>query len=242
MKANSAKQVVSCFGRQVLAILVAGLVPTTIALAAGAPVNVAGLHYRMPVTSLAEQRWERVVRQQYDFSCGSAAIATLLTYHYGEPTTEAEVFTRMIRAGDRRKIQAHGFSMLDMKRYLDQRGFDAGGFRMGFEDIARVGVPVIGLVNTNGYHHFVVVKGIRGDEALIGDPAGGAVVLPRARFERIWTGTALGLRTGIERAKRRFNAASDWSVRPAAPLGRGLDRSGLGFHALVRPGRNEFGR
>lgn len=228
--------------RHVTAMAFAAFGVAATAFAAGPPVNIAGLHASLPVTSLAEQRWARVVRQQYDFSCGSAAVATLLSYHYGRPTTEAEVFERMFRDADQQKIRTHGFSMLDMKRYLDFRGFDAGGFRMGFDDIARIGVPVIGLVNTRGYHHFVVVKGIRGEEALIGDPAGGSVVISRGTFDEIWTGTALGARAEIERGRRGFNAARDWEVRPSAPLGRGLDRTGLAIHALALPGRNEFGR
>lgn len=214
----------------------------TFPVAAGLPSRIAETSLRLPITSIAEQRWERVVRQRYDFSCGSAAVATLLTYHYERPTTEAQVFEPMYRRADQTRIRAHGFSMLDMKIYLDQRGFDAGGFRMGFDDIARIGVPVIGLVNTRGYHHFVVVKGIRGDEALIGDPASGTVIISRETFNQIWTGTALGARAAIERGKEGFNAASDWAVRPSAPLGRAVDRSGLGFYSLSLPGRNEFGR
>src|SRR5437899_5579433 len=31
-----------------------------------------------------------VVRQQFDFSCGSAALATLLTYHFERPITEQD--------------------------------------------------------------------------------------------------------------------------------------------------------
>jgi hypothetical protein len=37
------------------------------------------------VKSMKERKFEQVVRQQYDFSCGSAALATLLTYHYENP-------------------------------------------------------------------------------------------------------------------------------------------------------------
>lgn len=233
------------FKRLVRRTAVAGVLLSlapTFPVNAGLPSRIAETSLRLPITSLAEQRWERVVRQRYDFSCGSAAVATLLTYHYDQPTTEAQVFEPMYQRADQARIRTHGFSMLDMKLYLDQRGFHAGGFRMSFDDIARIGVPVIGLVNTRGYHHFVVVKGIRGDEALIGDPASGTVIISRETFDQIWTGTALGARAEIERGKEGFNAANDWAVRPAAPLGRAVDRSGLGFYSLSLPGRNEFGR
>src|SRR3546814_13412897 len=56
-----------------------------------------------------------VIRQRYDFSCGSAALATLLTYHYGAPTSEAMPFRAMWEKGDREAIRKVGFSMLDMR-------------------------------------------------------------------------------------------------------------------------------
>ena len=37
---------------------------------------------QVPVTSLRQARWSGTLLQQYDFSCGSAAVATLLTHHY----------------------------------------------------------------------------------------------------------------------------------------------------------------
>ena len=35
------------------------------------------LEFGLPVTSMLGRRFETVIRQQYDFSCGSAALATL---------------------------------------------------------------------------------------------------------------------------------------------------------------------
>lgn len=35
--------------------------------------------FQVKAKSLQEKGWDRVVRQQYDYSCGSAAVATLLT-------------------------------------------------------------------------------------------------------------------------------------------------------------------
>ena len=84
--------------------------------------------YSLKVTSLKDARFKTTVRQQYDFSCGSAATATLLTYQYGHPVTEAEVFMHMYQTGDQAKIRQRGFSLLDMRRYLRSLGFEADGF------------------------------------------------------------------------------------------------------------------
>src|SRR3982751_2740067 len=72
------------------------------------------LAFRLPVTSMVGRRFGTVVRQQYDFSCGSAALATLLRYHYEDPQTEQSVFLDMFRDGDQDQIRRLGFSLLDM--------------------------------------------------------------------------------------------------------------------------------
>jgi hypothetical protein len=72
-----------------------------------------GASYSFKLTSLKEARFKTTVRQQYDFSCGSAATATLLTYQYGHPVTEAEVFSTMFANGS--QDPQRGFSV-DMRR------------------------------------------------------------------------------------------------------------------------------
>lgn len=196
----------------------------------------------VPVNSLQELRWETVIRQQYDFSCGSAAVATLLTYHYDMPVNEAEVFKTMYRAGNKEKIQAEGFSMLDMKRFLDSKGLHSDGFRMGLDKLVDIGIPAIVLVNTNGYKHFVVVRGLRGETVLLADPAIGSIAISRQEFERIWDGTVLAARGKIQVAKRHFNTLRDWDAWPTAPISKGVDRTGTGMFLLSLPGSNELGR
>lgn len=199
-------------------------------------------NFQVEAESLQEKGWDRVIKQEYDFSCGSAAVATLLTYHYQRNTSEAEVFETMIRAGDAEKIQRHGFSMLDMKRYLDGSGLNADGFRISLDDFIRIGIPAITMVNTGGYKHFVVVKGIDADNILVGDPAAGTLVVPREQFEQLWSGMVLGARAEIEVARQHFNHDQDWAVRPESPLSRGVNRSSLGASLLTLPAYNELGR
>ena len=43
-----------------------------------------------PITWQAIQK-KNVVKQNVDYSCGSASLATILTYFYDQPTTEAQV-------------------------------------------------------------------------------------------------------------------------------------------------------
>lgn len=204
-----------------------------------------GHGFFMTAKSLKETKWDATIHQQYDYSCGSAAVATLLTYHYATPTAEAEVFRSMFQIGNQQKIRAQGFSMLDMKRYLDSKGLHSDGFRMTLDGLKKLGVPAITLVNTKGYRHFIVIKGVTATEVVVGDPAAGTTVVPRSLFEQIWNGEVLAARGKFDTAREHFNTIRDWSVRPQAPLAQGVNgvnRIGLGVFSLTLPGRNEFGR
>lgn len=198
--------------------------------------------FSVPVVSMKEARLQSVVRQQYDFSCGSAAVATLLTYHYERPVGEEEAFAFMYRTGDQAKIRNEGFSLLDMKRFLDSKGMRSDGFRIGLDRLSDIGVPGIALIDTHGYRHFVVVRGMRGDQVLLADPAAGSVAIPRAHFERIWNGVLLAARSDADIARRHFNDSRDWDLWPQAPVAQGVDRTGLGLFTLNLPGRAELGR
>ncbi|MCO6440551.1 MAG: C39 family peptidase [Nitrococcus mobilis] len=226
-----------------MAGLVGALLATPAAQAANIQIPGFGHGFFMTAKSLKESKWDTTIHQQYDYSCGSAAVATLLTYHYAMPTTEAVVFRTMFQAGNQQKIRAQGFSMLDMKRFLDSKGLHSDGFRMTLDGLKKIGVPAIALVNTKGYRHFIVIKGVKATEVVVGDPAVGTTVVPRALFEQIWNGEVLAARGRIVTAREYFNTIRDWSVRPEAPLAQGTHRStGLGWFNLNLPGRNEFGR
>lgn len=193
----------------------------------------------MPITSIRQSRLEGTLLQQYDFSCGSAALATLLTYHYGLAVSESTVFDAMYRQGDQQKIQREGFSLLDMKRFLKSRGFEADGFEQPLDKLLEARVPAIVLINENGYHHFVVVKGLRGNRVLIGDPANGTRAVPRAAFEASWQGRLLFvIHNRMEQAQ--FNLAADWRGAPQAPLAAGVNRGGLAGITMPALGPGDF--
>lgn len=191
----------------------------------------------VPVTSYQARPFLTVVRQEHDFSCGSAAVATLLTYHYDRPTTEREAFEAMYAVGDQAKIRREGFSLLEMKTYLESLGYQADGFRVSLEKVARVGVPVIVLIETRGYKHFVVIKGLQDGRVLVGDPARGVEVMSQADFLELWKdGIVFAIRNADATGRQHFNIAAEWKLRPAAPVGAGVDRTGLASFTVMLPG------
>ncbi|WP_417472985.1 C39 family peptidase [Luteimonas mephitis] len=195
--------------------------------------------YAIQLTSLKEARFKTTVPQQYDFSCGSAATATLLTYQYGYPVTEAEVFRQMYADGDQARIRKQGFSLLDMRRYLLSKGFQADGFDLPLDKLFEEGLPAIVLLNDRGYRHFVVVKGLRRNRVLVGDPARGTRSLTRRDFERLWDNRVLFV-VHNRRDLAAFNQSRDWRTAPLAPMEAGIGRQGLQSIVMSRRGPGDI--
>ncbi|HJR73587.1 MAG TPA: C39 family peptidase [Luteimonas sp.] len=204
-----------------------------------AEVRADGGTYAVRLTSLKEARFRTTIRQRYDFSCGSAAVATLLTYQYGQPVAETEVFMRMYASGDQAKIRQEGFSLLDMRRYFESLGYQADGFELPLEKLAEERLPAIVLLNERGYRHFVVVKGLRDGRVLIGDPAMGTRAMPRERFEKLWDNRVLFV-VHNRRELASFNAQRDWRAAPAAPLELAIQRGGLQNIVMPRRGPGDI--
>ena len=185
-----------------------------------------GGSFNLGITSLKEARFKTTVPQHYDFSCGSAATATLLTHQYGLPVNEEQVFVKMYAHGDQAKIRKEGFSLLDMRRYLQSKGFEADGFELPIEKLAEEGVPAIVLLNDRGYRHFVVVKGLRNGRVLLGDPARGTRAMPLSRFNELWDNRVLFV-IHNRRELARFNHPRDWSTAPPARIDIVIQLDGL---------------
>ncbi|KAF0219264.1 MAG: peptidase C39 bacteriocin [Geobacteraceae bacterium] len=198
--------------------------------------GVSGGAFTVKVTSMKEARFRSTIRQQHDFSCGSAALATLLTYHYEDTVSEQEVFKAMFDTGDQEKIRREGFSLLDMKNYLEADGYRAAGYRVSLDRLAEIGVPAIALINIKGYKHFVVVKGVSAREVLLGDPAAGARTVTRTEFESMWNGLIFVILNKKNVAVNHFNREQEWHVKANAPLGLALSSSDLASVTMLLPG------
>jgi predicted double-glycine peptidase len=144
------------------------------------------------IESLAEQRWKHVIRQGLDISCGSAALATIINYQFGDQISE-EVIIRTIlatvKAEDVRK--RGGFSLLDLKRVGSALGYTVKGYRLTFEQLKANNTPALVPITVRGFKHFVVFRGALDDRVALADPSFGNIVLSNADFIKAWQGIAL---------------------------------------------------
>lgn len=200
---------------------------------------VAGTSMSLPVTSLLQERFKTTTRQQYDFSCGSAAVATLLSHHFHQPVSEQLVFEFMFRNGDQNVIRKQGFSLLDMQRFLAARGFRADGFELPLEKLIEAKLPAIVLVSEKGYNHFVVIKGLVDGRILLGDPSRGTRAVAVEHFKSIWQNKLLFVIHDYQGVPV-FNADADWRAAPIAVLAEGVGRIGLDVLTMPKHGSGEF--
>jgi predicted double-glycine peptidase len=144
-----------------------------------------------PVRSLLEMREERVVIQEWDLSCGAAALATILNHQLGDPISEREIALGLMHRSEYLDeptlvLQRMGFSLLDLKRYVEGRGYAGIGYgKLELADLIER-APLIVPVYLNGYNHFVVFRGVHGNRVLIADPAWGNRTLTFDEFEDAW--------------------------------------------------------
>ena len=146
--------------------------------------------------SILDFRDENLIRQQYDYSCGAAALATLLRFGLGDPVTEqqivADLFAGLAR-GDAEVREKDGFSLFDLQQVARKRGYKAEGFRLEPQYIAQLNGPVIVFLETLGYKHFAVLKGVRGDRVYLADPSRGNIRMPAYRFLQAWMREGTGI-------------------------------------------------
>lgn len=144
-----------------------------------------------PVQSLFERRNANVIRQNFDISCGAAALATVLRYQHGEDVSEKDVALGLIAREEYLKRPElvrirQGFSLLDLKRYVETLGYRGTGYgKLEFADLIER-APIIVPINPTGYNHFVVFRGVMRNRVLLADPAYGNRTMTIAQFRKAW--------------------------------------------------------
>lgn len=140
------------------------------------------------VESIQDVKERNLVYQQRDYSCGAASLATIFNYYLGIPVQELEIIETILNSAPniQQIIERKGFSLLDLKRFAESRGFRVVGYRLDFEDLTQLGVPVIVPIIPQGFRHFVVFRGADKDRVYLADPARGNISEPIGQFKEDW--------------------------------------------------------
>ena len=157
-----------------------------------------------------------IVHQAYDYSCGSAALTTLLNGYTNLNTTltEQQVMEGLMKFGETDKIvERRSFSLLDMKRFVSAIGFESGGYRGEFSDLVKQGQPAIVPISYAGFKHFVVFKAYKNGRVYVADPALGNISFDEVRFKEIWENNTLFLINVAPENRKNLLALQDSDMR-----------------------------
>lgn len=129
-------------------------------------------------------RDDRVVKQQLDYSCGAASVATILREFYGLDVSEADVLSRL--TDDDR------YSFADLAAVVQAWGLAGGGIALGFEKLMELKVPAAAYVLYRGQDHFTVISGVNPATGVVSvaDPSWGNRRFKEHQFRRIWEARA----------------------------------------------------
>ena len=139
-----------------------------------------------------EQQFRGIVKQAYDYSCGSAALTTLLNGYIGEKLNERQTMDGLMRYGEYdRIVERRSFSLLDMKRFVSALGMNSGGYRGEFSDLISLKQPAIIPITYAGFKHFVVFKTYKDGRVFVADPALGNLSFSADHFQELWDNNTL---------------------------------------------------
>jgi len=133
---------------------------------------------------IATQSWKErrdayVVKQDADFSCGAASLATLLNEFYGLSLTEEQILKDMNKPDRMANFE-------DMARVVNGYGFKSGGVALSYEQLTKLSVPVVVYLQHRGNDHFSVLRGISDTQVQLADPSWGNRIFSKAQFLAMW--------------------------------------------------------
>jgi uncharacterized protein len=130
------------------------------------------------VTSFAKLKAQNTVLQNYEESCGAAALATLMGL-FGIQKSEKEVLDRVA------KTDMLSFS--ELSNAAKEFGFRAQGYKIDKSSFEKLRLPVIAKIQREkDYPHFVVAVNHAGDFVTLLDPSFGRYTIAKDEFYELW--------------------------------------------------------
>lgn len=156
-----------------------------------------------------------VVRQELDYSCGVAALATWMTHYWRQPVSERELLALLVERGVQWSLpadwQSRGVSWQILQKLAAEYDLQAAALSLPAELVLSLRVPALVRLVVRGQAHFSLLRGV--DDAgrvQLADPSWGNQVLGRDAFLDLWAveegrGTLMLLRPGDGRRQPSDN-------------------------------------
>ena len=109
-----------------------------------------------------QDQFRGIVRQAYDYSCGSAALTTLLNGYVGTQLDEQQVMNGLMQFGETDKIvERRSFSLLDMKRFVAALGLESGAIEENLKTWSNKGSRLLFLFLMQDLNILLSIKHIK---------------------------------------------------------------------------------
>lgn len=145
------------------------------------------------IKSWIEFKNENLVRQEYDYSCGSAALATIMRYFYDQNISEKIVLEEIlaykgIGSETKQELEERDFalSFFDLAQFAGSKNFKGIGLSLDKASLKELKLPVILFVKIRKNEHFTVYKGMDERYVYLADPSFGNIAISHAKFDEMF--------------------------------------------------------
>lgn len=166
------------------------------------------------VKSYQELKNERVIRQNYEQSCGASSLATMINLIDDENLSEFDVLKLM----SEQELKTDMVSFADLETVLLKLGYENKSYKINKENLDKlINIPMIVKIEDDPrFPHFIVLIKHKGDFLEILDPSHGRYTSSKREFLRLWDredkgGYALLIKPKKEKKDFRLNLSKNLS-------------------------------
>ena len=145
------------------------------------------------IKSWIELKNTNLVRQKYDYSCGSASLSTILTYFYNLKISEKDVLDTILKLKGlncKKKEQLENkdlsLSFSDLVKFPNKKEFKAFGLALDLQSLKKLKIPVLLFVKIRKNEHFTVYKNMDDQFVYLADPNFGNLKVKITKFKEMF--------------------------------------------------------
>ena len=158
------------------------------------------------VKSYIEFKNEGMIRQEFDYSCGSSSLATILNFFFNEKITEKEVLDWVLekkglidkncennkkakcKVKKLEELEEKDFklSFFDLAEFAKERGYKAVALALNLDELRKLKVPAVAFVKIRRNEHFTVYKGMDKKFVYLADPSFGNIKVRIGKFKEMF--------------------------------------------------------
>jgi predicted double-glycine peptidase len=191
----------------IVALFTIAVVSAVRVCAASAPVRDADHIFAKSTCNWKQIHEMHIVMQKRDYSCGAAALATILRYYWGDDATEEQILLaieKILTPEEMKDRIKNGLAISDIRRAAVDMGYLSTIGTLTFQKLTESKVPLIVAIKPQGFNHFVVYRGVDCDYVYLADPIRGNIRVPFLVFIGQWQKNAVLVvaKPGVEPPKR----------------------------------------